>query len=218
MADDDYCEPEMIERLVETALSDGQVVLAACDVTVVDTTDKRMSTAQLVEVRPDAPWTLARRRFFRYPTSNIFFCIYGLHRLDALRAALPLLEPPWKGYETNNEVPFLAKIATQGKIWAIARPLKYYRSHEQSVYTREIKQIGAFDHWMIRLMIRARLLLIASTADMPVKERLVCVVLVLYDAILGERSWLRGVVRRCLPAPLVKLLKTLLRRAPHRQA
>jgi hypothetical protein len=207
MADDDYCEPDLVERLVETALSDREIVLSACDVTVVDAADIPTSTVQLVGARPGQPWIQVRRRFFRYPTSNIFFCIYGLFRLDALRLGLPLLEPGWKNYGTNNEVPFLAKIATRGKIVAIARPLKYYRSHEDSIYQREAGRIPPFDGFMVKTIIRLRLLRIAILSEIPLSERMICVLLVLYDATRLKPSSLRSGVRRCLPAPIVKLMK-----------
>lgn len=205
MADDDYCEPSFVETLMKTVMFDPSITLCASDVVVVDETDQIMSVARLEEVRADLPWKKVRRRFVRYPTSNIFFCVYGMFQTEALRNTMALPRAAWKEFYTNGEVPFLAKVAMQGRIVAVPNLLKYYRSHKDSCYVREVAKINFFDRFCIRTMVRARLLEVIILSTLPASERLLCIGLVLFDAVkAGIRAPLRSLyvaVRAVLSIP-----------------
>lgn len=193
MADDDYCEPGFVETLMKAVMLDPGIALCASDVVVVDETDQILSVANLDEVRADLPWNKVRRRFVRYPTSNIFFCIYGIFQTEVLRNAMVQLRPAWKDFSTNGEVPFLAKVAMQGRIVAVPNRLKYYRSHRDSIYTREVARINFVDRFCMRTMIRARLLEVIFSARLPASERLLCIGIVLFDAVkAGIKAPLRS--------------------------
>lgn len=193
MADDDYCEPNYVEALIKTVMLDPNITLCASDVVVVDETDRTMSVARLEEVRADLPWKKVRRRFIRYPTSNIFFCIYGMFKTEALRNTVAPLRAAWKDFGTNGEVPFLAGMAMQGRIVSVPSLLKYYRSHKDSVYTREVAKIRFVDRFCLRTMIRKRLLEVILSSTLPASERLICIGIVLFDAVkAGIKAPLRS--------------------------
>jgi glycosyltransferase involved in cell wall biosynthesis len=193
MADDDYCEPNYVETLIKTVMLDPSITLCASDVVVVDETDQIMSVERLEEIRANLPWEKVRRRFVRYPTSNIFFCVYGMFQTEALRNTMALPRAAWKEFYTNGEVPFLAKVAMQGRIVAVPNLLKYYRSHKDSFYVREVAKINFVDRFCLRTMIRKRLLEVILSSTLPASERLICIGIVLFDAVkAGIKAPLRS--------------------------
>lgn len=192
MTDDDYCEPSFVETLMNAVMLDPSIALCTSDVVVVDENDQIISLARLEKVRAELPWRKVRRRFFRYPTSNIFFCVYGIFQTDVLRNATSLLSAAWHDFYTNVEVPFLAKVAMQGRIVAVPHLLKYYRSHNDSFYVRETINVNFVDRFCIRTMVRVRLLEVILLSTLPASERLLCIGIVLFDAVkAGIRVALR---------------------------
>ena len=73
---------------------------------------------------------------------------YGVYHSETLRRTGTSDLLGWKNYAINDEVPFLAKIATFGKIIAIPEVLKTYRMNPYSLYHREISTISKID-WLI---------------------------------------------------------------------
>lgn len=165
--DEDLFAPEFVEKLVACMESHPDLVLCACDVITIDHDDKFVAVHELNSVRTSASWIKARELFFKYPTSNIFFCILGMFRTDSLKKANIRNLRGWNGYETNGEVPFLAQLATFGRIAAIPEALKTYRLNPNSIYHSEISTISRLDMFMLRLVIRLRLYRIAVTSELP---------------------------------------------------
>lgn len=203
--DEDSFEPEFVEKLAGCMESQPDLVACGCDIKSIDYHDNFIRLNQLSSIRPSAKWNQARKLFFRYPTSNIFFCILGMFKTDILKKSNMHYLVGWKGYETNGEVPFLAQIATFGRIAAIPEALKTYRINPDSIYHSEWRSISRFDLLMLRLGIRLRLCKIAVTSDLPilVKASLLNAILASYMVgIKGEvigtaMAWL-GRVRRLL--------------------
>ncbi len=170
--DEDLIAPEFVEKLVACMELQRDLVACACDVNTIDHDDNFVAVHQLNSLRPTANWDQARKLFFRYPTSNIFFCILGMYRTDVLKKTNIRNLQGWNGYETNGEVPFLAQLATLGRIAAIPEALKTYRLNPNSIYHSEISTISRFDMFMLRLIIRLRLYRIAVTSELPFFVRL----------------------------------------------
>lgn len=79
-------------------------------------------------------WPCIRRLFFEVPTSNIFFCVYGLYRTEVLRRIELKMN---LGFCANTEIPMLAQVALLGRIASIESEDFIYRRHSQSLYHRE---------------------------------------------------------------------------------
>lgn len=169
--DEDSFEPAFVEKLAGCMESQPDLVACTCDVNAVDMYDHLIWTTQLDTVRPTANWNEARKLFFRYPTSNIYFFILGMFRTDILKKSNIHYLSGWKGYGTYSEVPFLAQIAVLGRMAAIPETLKSYRHNPDSIYHAEIRSISWFDMFMLRLVIRFRLCKIAVMSDFPVLVR-----------------------------------------------
>lgn len=160
-ADDDLCTSDFFEKLVVVIEDNRDVALCSCDVQGIDEKGQLKKIHRLDSIRADIPWAEAMPLFFRYPTSNIFFCIYGLYRTDILKKHNSKFMIGWNRYTTNSEVPFLAKMSLHGKIISIPEVLKFYRSHSDSVYHNEIKTMSILDSIMIRISIRSMLFKLA---------------------------------------------------------
>jgi len=172
VADDDLCEGELIEKLVDCMELHRDLVLCACDVQSIDEYNRPLETNRLESIRLSVDWVDARKLFFRYPTSNIFFSIYGLFKTEVLNSVGADLSSGWRGLATNGEVPFLAKIALKGRIASIPEVLKIYRRHPDSCYYKELKTLSRFNTGMLRFMIRFNLCRIALRSELPFRAKL----------------------------------------------
>ena len=204
VADDDLCESGFIEKLVDCMENHPDLVLCTCDVQAIDENDNPLETNHLESIRLSEDWERARRLFFRYPTSNIFFCIYGLYKTEIIRRRGIQTMVGWRGFATNGEVPFLAQIATWGRIAAIPEVLKIYRRHPDSVYHKEIKRISRFDAFMLKLVIRLKLFKIALMGDSPFLVKLSLLNAVVTSFIASQ---VRGTISALLPAGVKRQIK-----------
>jgi len=174
-ADDDACDVDFVTELVSCLESNPDVVLAMCDVVTCDENKSVTNESRLTSIRMDnvaRDWKKTRKEFFSYPTTNIFFCIYGIYRTQVLKECRLDFVSCWKQIVFNAEVPLLAQIAVRGKIVSIPKFLKTYVSHRDSMYVKEMKRINRFDRWVRRVEVRALLLLFALRADLPISDRI----------------------------------------------
>ena len=172
-ADDDLCEPAFIDVLVTCMEDDASIALAMTDVEVIGGDDLQIRLEQLESIRigrVHANWAAVRGLFFRYPTSNIFFAIYGVYRTNILRRC-SLNMKSWRNLLFASEVPFLAQIATKGKIVSIPGPLKLYRSHTDSVYMKERSRVRQLDRLIRGAQIRLQLANIALSSNLRFQSK-----------------------------------------------
>lgn len=214
-ADDDLCEHRFIEGIIDYMERDANIVLCACDVKSIDEHDNPIGIERLESIRPIADWNQTRRLFFRYPISNIFFCIYGIYKTQILRKCDLRISKGWKGYLTNGEVPFLAQVSSFGKIVAIPEVYKIYRRQSKSIYHEEIKRIKKIDWFMMRLFIRAKLCKLAflDKSDFSTQVSLLnSVIKSLFFSIKPIYSPinLRGIIAYLLPKKVKEYAKKLL--------
>jgi glycosyltransferase involved in cell wall biosynthesis len=167
IADDDLCDEHFFGELVPVLERDPEVALTMCDVTVIKIEDdgrQEATEARLDSLRSeetDRAWPRVRRRFFAYPTSNIFLCIYGVYRTEVLRRCRIGFTSRWKGITYAVEVPLLAQIAVQGKIVSLPRTLKTWVMHPGSTFIREKKWVGPLDRVIRNFELRCELTRIA---------------------------------------------------------
>ena len=184
-ADDDACDVNYIAELVSCLESRPDFVLAMCDVLIRDEINSTAREEKLTSIRVDKVennWFTARKVFFAYPTSNVFFCIYGIYRTQVLKECRLNFLSRWKQIVFAMEVPFLAQIATRGKIVSIPMFLKTYVFHDDSMYIKELKKINLFDQWVRHLEVRAELLSIALRAELPLSEKIELIIRALIPA------------------------------------
>jgi glycosyltransferase involved in cell wall biosynthesis len=182
-ADDDFCSLHFVEALVKELELDPELVLVTPDVITVGSDGKEICTSELIGIRIGAPWIKARRQFFEYPISNIFFAIYGLYRLDALRQVSAESALGCDGLATNSEVPFLAKLSLLGRIASIPRNLKFYYSHSDSVFYDEQRKIKPWQRVRLALSIRVKLVQIVLRANLSMCSRFELMFTVIKSAI-----------------------------------
>ena len=124
-----------------------------------------------------------RKLFFEYPTSNIFFSIYGLYRLSALKEMSFVSALGYNSMATHSEVPFLAKLSFIGKIASIPVYLKKYRSHYSSVYFSECDNLGITARRCLDTSVRVKLLKIVFNADTDIITKCILFSVILRTAI-----------------------------------
>ena len=181
-ADDDLCEPDFVQVLIDCMETDAEIALAMTDVKVIVDDDSQIGTERLDLIRLEragANWGKVRGLFFRYPTSNIFFAIYGVYRTKILRSC-SLHIKSWRNLVFATEVPFLAQIAVKGKIVSIPGLLKLYRSHADSSYIKERSRVHLLDRLIRGAQIRLQLANIALSSNLDLQTKL---------SLLGNDFW-----------------------------
>lgn len=144
-AADDLQKETFVEKLASTLDQHEVLCCAMSDVeNIFDQSGKEPGLSCLDDIRAEQVlenWKKCRKRFFRNPTSKVFFCVYGLFRTEKLKKA----ELNYRGlvkFSSAFEIPFLAQISLLGSILSIPEPLKVYRLHESSVYHQDQLQLS----------------------------------------------------------------------------
>lgn len=138
-AADDLNLPSLLTDLIPVMSSDPSIVCVASDFENIDEAGNNLFLTSLDTIRREEvanDWNRVRGLFFRNPTSNIFFCIYGLFRREAIRQ----VELNYKNkvlFATASEVPILAQLSLIGKIVSIPQVLRVYRRHSESYFHKE---------------------------------------------------------------------------------
>ncbi len=176
---------------------------------VIDEDDRQIRMEKLEDIYNEEEWRKVRYKFFLYPTSNIFFTIYGLYRTNMLRKQREGLMTGWRNYGTNMEVPFLASLAIIGEIIAVPQALKFYRSHKDSIYTRETDSISQMDHLMIKTIIRMKLFSIALKAKLPFLEKVLLFKAIIVSMLKSQMISLYSHIAVCTPSKLRKPAKEI---------
>jgi glycosyltransferase involved in cell wall biosynthesis len=145
-AADDLNDFTYIEKLVKILINNTDFVLVMSDINNIDENGIIISYINIDNIRigdVSTNWSIHRKKFFKVPTSNIFFCIYGLFVTSVIKK----VELNYKNLVKNTsglEIPILAQVAMLGKIGSIEEPLKFYRRHSMSVYNLEQKKDSDF--------------------------------------------------------------------------
>jgi len=206
--DDDLCEPEMLETMVEAMEENPAAVLCGSDVRVIDADDTLLRVESLKGIHGKR-WQKARRKFFACPISNVFYAIMGLYRTDVLQKYDIRLKPGWHGYGMGSEIPFLAKLAVKGEIISVPKELKYYRSYSDSRYVKEASTIPKVDAFFVLQYLRLNLIKIIIASDLRVSEKSVLLVSVVMSAI---NNFLRSWILKCLPLKVKEAIKRRLKK------
>lgn len=144
-AADDLAKHDFVEKLYLTILANPSFVLVMSDVENISETNQTLNVTELKSIRIQdvkEDWKIFRNLFFEVPTSNIFFCIYGLYVTEVIKK----IQLNYKGkvkYATASEIPILAQVSSYGMIGSIEGPLKIYRRHNDSVYNHEQNRVNS---------------------------------------------------------------------------
>jgi len=182
-AADDSQDKELIEQLVSILLEDEKIVLATADVENIDEYGGKMYREFIDAIRvKDAKRNCKanRKLFFRNPTTNIFFSIYGLYRTDVAKAT----ELNYKNMVKNaagSEIPLLAQVSLQGLIVSIPKPLKIYRRHKKSLYHMEAKGMSSFEKLSNQINISYVLFIIIIRSAMRMFDKIILLNVVVFD-------------------------------------
>jgi len=136
-AHDDVREAGSIRELSRVLDDHSEIVCAMTDVLNFYEEAGKEWSSSLDEIRIEkvqSSWPEVRRKFFAVPTSNIFFCVYGLFRTDTLRKVS--MHGNLK-HKANSEIPMLAEVALLGRIASIPVEGLRYRRHKDSIYHLE---------------------------------------------------------------------------------
>ena len=175
-AADDRQKPDFIQTLVKILDDNPSFAGAMSDVENHDETGALLFISRLDDIRVDKVnenWEKIRLRFFRNPTSNVFFAIYGLFKRELLLS----IEINYKNLLRNlssSEVPFLAQISLRGGIASVGTPLKIYTRHENSEYHKEITKITKMQNFTQSLNVSKSLILISYHSKIGIIAKLFC--------------------------------------------
>lgn len=209
--DDDLYEESMVEIMVAAMEANDSAVLCACDVNLIDDDDKIIRIERLSSLRGSQSWKKTRQLFFAYPTSNIYLACLGLYRTELMRRHGIRQDLSCRGYNTNMEVPFLARASLAGEIIHVDAALLSYRTHEDSRYIKEIAKINLRDRILMRWCIRSKLFGLVFAVKITFWER-ICL---LNKIVL---SWVMSIVRGLAAMLLPNALKQVIKRALKKRA
>jgi len=185
-AADDLQSKEFLEIQVESLKKNNEIVLITTDVQNIDELGHNLNIARLNSIRTEkalAHKIKNRELFFRNPTSNVFFAIYGLYRREKLR------QINWEIsemliYATGSEIPLLAQVSLYGVISSVPVVSKTYRRHSKSVFHREAANFNLLKKFINQVNISAVLFYIVSKSNLPFFEKLYLFSIVLTDALI----------------------------------
>ncbi len=140
LAHDDILESGFLEATVQHMLENPDTVLVASDFEVINQDGITLGYQELENIRGHIGWEKRCIEFFKYPISNVFFCIYGLMRTAACQSVLQSVDKPKMA--TGSELPILARFAVRGEIVSLPVVLRKYRNHADSVYSSEAAAIS----------------------------------------------------------------------------
>ncbi|MDK3157458.1 glycosyltransferase family 2 protein [Kamptonema cortianum] len=193
LADDDLCEPELIEKLIEKLVEDSTIILSTSDVKLIDAEGSLISIQTIPTLYPENDWLEVRRSLFEFLPRNmeVNFAVYGLGRTEFAKKFFERWSIECYGFTLGWEYPYLAKLATFGKIVAIPQPLKLYRFHEGMGYS-EAQRLTPWKNFILRSKLRNRLLAILSESHLSSLEQLPLYGLVIcqYGASVFLEGWL----------------------------
>ena len=138
-ASDDAIEPQFIEKSLAILKRHPEIACIASDVKRIDSRGNYIDTISLNENRySDSIKNLKKiqNHFFKNPTTNTHFSIYGLFRMQFLKKVSMSLNGKMR-YKSGAEIPQLAQVALEGRIFSINEALKIYRVHNDSVFSTE---------------------------------------------------------------------------------
>lgn len=140
LAHDDILEPMFLEETVQYMSQKPSTVLVASDFGIIDQNGTELGVEKLTKIRGHIDWEKRCVEFFKYPISNVFFCIYGLIKTETCKSVLQSVPEP--KIATGSELPILARFAVAGEITAIPIVLRKYRRHPTSMYSSEVGAIS----------------------------------------------------------------------------
>ena len=177
-AADDWQTSDFIELLITELDKNPSFACMMADVTnITDSVNADSFLTVLEDIRIEdvkKNWAKCRRRFFRNPTSNIFFCIYGIFRAEAIKS-IELNYNNLHKYSFSMEIPLLAQIAIYGQIASIPKPAKAYRRHELSEYNKEQSILKNKDRLLGFISVSLSLFLIALRSNLSFFQKLTLV-------------------------------------------
>ena len=152
LAHDDILMPHFLEEAVQFMSRRPKAVLVAGDFKVIDEDGAELGTEKLERIRDHIQWNKRCVEFFKYPISNVFFCIYGVMKSEICRSVFLAIKEP--KIAAGSELPILARFAAAGEIASIPVILRKYRRHAASMYVRELAEISKrsiFHRFRIRI-------------------------------------------------------------------
>ena len=139
LAYDDILEPRFLEVSVAYMSLHNNTVLASGDFKIIDQSGAESGVENLEKIRRHINWNKRRVEFFKYPISNVYFCIYGMMKTEICKSVLESVREP--KVAAGSELPILARFAAAGEISSIPIVLRKYRRHGASMYTNELAEI-----------------------------------------------------------------------------
>lgn len=197
-AHDDVQDSCLLESLLPVFNEDYGIVLVVSDIENIDQHNKSTGHTHLNNIRVES--AIANREanrilFFRNPTTNIFFSIYGLF----IRNKLKNIELNYKGmvkFSGGSEIPLLAQLSLKGLIVSIPKSLKKYRRHPSSIFHKELANASFLFHLKNKINISWILFVIATKSELILTEKLQLILVISYDALkISILFFLRPFVR-----------------------
>jgi glycosyltransferase involved in cell wall biosynthesis len=194
-AADDSCHPSMLGLLFRTMEADERLVLCCSSVQSISddgTPLERNDLAQIELEKVNDRWVDIQRIFFRNPTTDIFFAVYGLFRRPSIEG-VDLKCIGKERHATGSEIPFLAEISTRGRIACIGRHLKFYRWNKGSVYHTEQLTMSNTRQLRHYLHISEILLIVIARSKIAVGRKIATALMI---AVLASANVAKYVVRQ----------------------
>jgi glycosyltransferase involved in cell wall biosynthesis len=209
-ASDDVSHPSRIGKCVEVLERHEDVAVVSSDVRNIASDRSFLFTSSLSNIRLERAqkhWDEMVCLFFRNPTSNVFFSIYGLYRVDLMRR----VSLNYMGIQkllSQSEIPFLAQVALLGKIISLPDILFTYRRHVESGWAIEQSRLTSRARFSNQLRISYALAQIIARSDVRLLIRIKCLFLIAQDVVAFSA---RHMMLSLMPSSWVPLARRMRR-------
>lgn len=138
-AGDDAAAPGLISTLLDVLEGREEAVAAMSAVDFIDASGRKTGQTAVprgLHSEGGGPVRCPRRQFFSSRPMGAHFFLYGLFRVEDIRAA----EWNYRGmvrFASAHEGPLLAQLSLRGELWSVPEPLKQYRQHRDSLFIQE---------------------------------------------------------------------------------
>jgi hypothetical protein len=169
--DDLLSDPSYLSAAVAHLEEHPDVALCHTDICLLKPSGET-EIVQFPELSPDRPWAQARRDLFRWPQDWLEMASHGVFRRDTLmEIPLPEKTRTRRPHVFCWEINMLTALSTRGRIVALRRPLRTYRSSPESAARQMGRSVSPFDLWLLDMETKLTLVGRAVRSPGSVPER-----------------------------------------------
>lgn len=140
LSQDDALKERFLEKTVPYLKNNPECNLVSGDFEFINTQGVVTETEELDRIRKTVEFKKRIREFFRYPTSQVCLCLYGLMRGKVAKEIYPRIKFSEKIVK-GSDLQLVSRFAVSGDMVSLPIPLRKFRFHGDSAYHKEVARL-----------------------------------------------------------------------------